>query len=542
MRTSLIGFAIGLGLAALLVPVLAAAVPPLADYPNHLSRLWLLGGGAAVPPVSGMYRITWDTLTNIGIDVLAVALTRLFSYDLVGRLFIAAAVLAPPLGGVVLWRVLHGRLHWWQISFGLLAWSMGLLAGFLNFEIGLGLALLAVAADAALSRRGAAAAVAGRVASGGALLLVHAFAFAFYAALLCGIAIGPEFHRLLRRGPLRGICRSVLVIAATLAVPVALLAVVAPSLPGAQTGTNLHTLLLDFRYGLTQLRMYPGSKFTNGFLGVRAYATWLDALTLAALGLPVVVSLASRRLTVHAGMLAVTLGLVACYVVVPAYLAGTYWIDRRFALMAPLTLAAALRPDMPLLAARPLAAALLTVSLVRTSVIGWVWHDRQTDVVSMARALAPVPPGAAILPVEHRSEGFRAAPIGRYTTMNEPSYRHLPTLALPWRRAFVPTLFTARGKQPLLVLPPWDEIAVPEGGWLASVDALVDAAVFARDVERAPYLKLWRQRFDYVLVVNADLPDLDGRFVPPPGVELMKDEGFAQLYRINRASPGDSRE
>ena len=110
-------------LLALLVPVLVAAIPPIDDYPNHLSRIWLLSGGANVPPVSEMYRVTWDTLTNIGIDLLAVLLTRLFNYETVGRLFIAAAVLLPPVGGILLWRSLHGGVHWWQLSFGLLACS-----------------------------------------------------------------------------------------------------------------------------------------------------------------------------------------------------------------------------------------------------------------------------------------------------------------------------------------------------------------------------------------------------------------------------------
>jgi hypothetical protein len=160
--TRFVAFLVALTLAALLVPVLVAQVPPLTDYPNHLARLWLLDGGADVPPVSGMYRITWDTLTNIGIDLLAVGLRPLFSYEVVGRLSVAAAVLLPPVGGVVLWRALHGRFHWWQLSFGLLAWSLGVLTGFLNFEIGLGLALLAAAADPALMRRGAAACALGR--------------------------------------------------------------------------------------------------------------------------------------------------------------------------------------------------------------------------------------------------------------------------------------------------------------------------------------------------------------------------------------------
>jgi hypothetical protein len=63
----------------------------------------------------------------------------------------------------------------------------------------------------------------------------------------------------------------------------------------------------------------------------------------------------------------------------------------------------------------------------------------------------------------------------------------------------------------------------------------LNPAVYIRDVKDALYLKVWRERFDYVLVVNADAPDDDGPFVPPAEMELVRDEGFAQLYHINRS-------
>ena len=47
----------------------------------------------------------------------------------------------------------------------------------------------------------------------------------------------------------------------------------------------------------------------------------------------------------------------------------------------------------------------------------------------------------------------------------------------------------------------------------------------------------WARVYDYVLVVNADVPDQDGVFQPPAGVRLVRDEGFARLYRIDR-QPG----
>ncbi len=524
---------VALALAALLVPVLVAPIPPLLDYPNHLSRIWLLGGGAEMAPVSGMYRVTWDTLTNIGIDLLAVLLTRLFDYETVGRIFVAAAALLVPLGGVLLWKAVHNRVHFWQLSFVLFAWGGGLLSGFLNFEIGLGLAMLAAAFDPALARRGILSLTAVRIFCAALLILVHVFAFAFYAALLCAMCLGPEFGAFTQRKAVSRVARSLIVAAATLAVPAVLILVLGPSLPGGPSGNTLLTVWSDFRAGFAHLRAAPADKLKASFVSIRTYANWLDGLALAMLVLPVLGSLALRRLAVHAGMLLVSLGLLACYVTFPAFLAATDAIDVRFAFMTPLVLLVGLRPDLPSRAAYAAAISLLVVSSLRTGVMAWVWHERQADVAALSRALALVPQGAAILPLEHDAQGATGGPIGRYTTMHAPSYRHLPTLALPWRQAFVPTLFAFRGKQPIMILPPWDTISEPNGGFLAHVQALVDPALFAIALKGAPYLEAWRERFDFALVVNADMPDEDGPIVLPPELELLSDQGFAQLYRIH---------
>ena len=525
--------AILLSIAALLGPVLVADVPPLTDYPNHLARFWLEGGGAAMAPISSMYRLVWDAVTNIGVDLLAVALVPLVGYDVTGRLLVAAAVVLPAVGGVFLWRVLHGRLHWWQLCFALLAWNMGLIMGFLNFEIGLGLAMLAAAADPALARRGAVAATLARAALAGLILLVHVFAFAFYFALLAAQAIGPKFRPLLQREALVRAGKSLLWTAGALALPAIVFLLFAPSLPGRQAGANLATAWSDFRTGFEQFRAFPAAKLGFVLVGVHTYADWLDMLTLAAIELPILASLMSRRLTAHAGMIVVTAGLCVCYFVFPDLLAGTAWVDRRFALMAMFTIVAALRPDMSPRPALIAAVCLLAVTLTRTSVIGWIWRERQADVASVARALDFAPPGAAILPLEH-TPFMRDAPIGRYSALNEPTFRHLAALATPWRRAFTPILFAARGKQPVQVLAPWYEISEPDGGLPASANALASPEIYARAVVFASYLKVWRERFDYALVLNADVPDAYGPFVPPEGMELVKDEGFAQLYRIGR--------
>jgi hypothetical protein len=217
------------------------------------------------------------------------------------------------------------------------------------------------------------------------------------------------------------------------------------------------------------------------------------------------------------------------FVVCPDFANGTGWLDRRFAQMGFILLLVALRPELPVHLAPALAGLMLVMVLGRTAWVGTVWWQRAADVASVTRALAAVPPGALVLPLEHSSDAGKT-PIGRTFIDGFPAYLHLPTLAIPQRQAFVPTLFTARGKQPLAVRPAFQDLSVPEGG-LAPVNALDHLDRFSALRLTTPYLEHWR-RFDYVLVLNADMPDLRGPVTLPRELELLRDEGFAQLYRI----------
>lgn len=529
-RTSLTVAAVALSVAALLLPSLLATVPPLVDYPNHLARLWLLAGGAAEPGLLGYYRVGWDTWTNVGMDLVGSAMAHVLPFEQAGRILVAAGCLFAPLGGVLLWRQAHGGWHWWQLSFPLLAWNMGLVFGFLNFTLGIGLALLFVAAEPALARLHPALRAAVRLAFGCVLLLTHIFSLPLYAALLGGLALGPGFAGMLRPDRRLPLLRELAGIGGVVAAPLVLL-LLAPSRPGAQAGASAGSLAWEFLRGFAAVLHDPLGKLQELFAGVLAYDARVDVLTALVLLAPVAVALLVRRVAVHAGLLVAGLGLAGLFFVFPHSLAGTAYIDLRFALMAPFALAAALRPELPYAAARYAAAALLLATFVRTGTVAWTWSQRQADVDAMARALEPVPRGAAVLPLQHRLARVAEGRAGRYLLNGMPVFSHLPALAVPWAGAFVPTLFAARGKQPLQVLPPWSALSEPEGGMLAGLHVLDDPALLAASLRYDGFLDRWRQ-FDYVLVVNADVPDLGGPFRLPAALQLVRDEGFAVLYRI----------
>ncbi|WP_244408945.1 hypothetical protein [Roseomonas fluvialis] len=233
----------------------------------------------------------------------------------------------------------------------------------------------------------------------------------------------------------------------------------------------------------------------------------------------------------------------------PVYVVGNAASNWRLVALVGLTIVAGCRPASPFPvrpgAAAALAGALLVVGGLRTAGVGAVWWLARADLVAVQAVLARVSPGAAVLPVEQAPDLVRAAAVAPHRVFvgGTPLYWHLATLAVPWRDAFLPTLFTGRGKQPVRPRPPWDALAVPHGP-PPSIHALaLPGEVLRARLAADPklylwrYLAHWREDFGYVLVLNVDQPDQEGPVPPIAGLELVANEGFAQLWRIQPVPP-----
>ncbi len=522
---------LGCCLACLALPILAVPMPMLLDYPNHVARIWLLSGGLDQGPMAAFYELDWAALTNIGIDLLAWGPGRFISAEMQGGIYLWLGAALPVLGAALLHRRIFGGWSWWQLGFGIFAWNLTLLAGFLNFNIGVGLALLAAAAEPWLARRPPWLGFALRLGLGFGLGVMHAFALFLYAAILGGLALGPVARGWFTWPRLRQVLWAV----APAVAAVALLLLLAPALPGAHE--TLGPPRSPWRDSL-DLLADPARKLRNGLAGIQTWRLKPDLAALLVLLVPLGWAASRGWLRWHAGLFVTVAGLALLFLAFPDFAIGTGWLDRRFALMAFILALVALRPALPSRFAPALAAAMVLMVSARTAWVGWVTWQRAGDVAAVERALEPVPAGALVLPLDHAPIAGQV-PLGRVFMDGYPTYYHLAALAVMRRQAFVPTLFTARGKQPLGVRPAWLSLSVPEGP-LASVNALEhpDDLPWLRNT--APYLQQW-QRFDYALVLNADMPDLYGPITLPPAFELLRDEGFAQLFRIRQPAVAERR-
>lgn len=508
-----------------LTPILIFSHPALTDYQNHLARIWIISSGSSQGDVTPFFRTDWLHINNdLGVDAVAHLFRGRLTAEWIGRICLTAAVLLPTAGTIALNARIFGGSSSYLTILPFFAWSLTAVAGFLNFQIGLGLALLFVAIDP-LFKGKPWGPIVGRVLCATILFLDHALALAFYAMLLAGSSFGAEGLKVSVDPVKRRLLRAALA-AATCVIPIILLTIITGTAPGNRELPGLHAgYTWNSPLQLLRAITSPLSTYNIVIDGV------IGLLLVSTIGYAAY----NGKVRLHTGLFAIALFLMLAGMFAPSGTPQGGWTDRRLPIMALLTVLSSMQVTFPGRKRAETIFCVLAFLLIvaRTSWIGWNWQGAEQLSDSVSAVLADVPAGSTILPLQHEPTAaeINAAPRGRFIYRRDPSYRHLPTLAISERGAFVPTLFAQAGVHPVAVNAPWRDIAFPEGGELASVAALRDGHPAPIN---APYVQHWRTRFDYVLVLNADYPDKFGGEILPPELKLQKHTGFAALYRIEK--------
>ena len=505
------------------LPAFLFPIAPLLDYPNHLARLWLIEGGVDIAPINHFYAENWSGIaTNIGIDLVAKMSKGLVPAFVLGQILVALSILLPPLGAVALNTSEFGGTDPWQILFFYFAFALTMLAGFLNFQIGLGTALLCASLDSTLRARGLSLLYGMRLTFGFVIMVIHPFALLFYSALLAGIEFGAELPKLELKSMLARVLSAVPPVLVCL-IPIAFLLLWTGGIPAS--GNSGKTI---FNTPLEAVAVLDTPLFS--------YNLNIDALF--GLSIILMIFFAARRspVRVHAGLLGAAALLAVMALFAPRTTAQSGWLDVRLPLMAFLAALAATRVGFgkTYRAAMAFSSIALTLVILRTAWIVWNWSAGAAMIESMRVVLASVPAGAKVLPVQHFmiNAEFLSPSRGKVLYLDNEIYRHFPALMVPWRQAFYPTLFSVPGAHPIKILSRWRDMSDFRGSVPPSVNALGNPGL-------APsYMSHWQSRFDYVLVLNADQPDRYGRFIPPTNLSLVADSGFAELFRVRH---GDSR-
>lgn len=411
-----------------ILPFIVTQTPALGDYPNHLARIFILTHIHPGSVLARYYQPHWRLIPDLGMDALGMALGRILPIYAAGQAILVIAVLLLAAGLVALSAAAFGRPRPFCLLGFFFIFSAPMQAGFINFVLGCGLALLGAAGWIVLRRRSLVTASAFAVPMALAIYLTHLFAFGAYGLIVAGAEL-----RQISLAPRRwdAVLRTVAAGIAQAAVPVWLLLRTIPSAP--------HVRL---QYGSFAERL-----ITAPFVPVRAGAgDALDIATVLVLLAIVAFGLASRRLVLSPQLLPSLCLLLAACVAVPSKWMGAEGLEMRFPLVFALAFVAA--ADLHLRGERELALVFAVPALLfclRTAIIVRNFLSDARFVAALDDALRPVPVGARLAAVVLKPESGRSRPI----------WHHAICYQVIQKDAFVPTLFINPSQQPLAFNPPY---------------------------------------------------------------------------------------
>ena len=91
-----------------LLPTLLVEIPAMADYPNHLARMYLLANPAANP----YYVVSSALHPNLAMDLIVPQLARFMSVESAGRSFVLLSQLLVVSGAIALEFAVKAATNW----------------------------------------------------------------------------------------------------------------------------------------------------------------------------------------------------------------------------------------------------------------------------------------------------------------------------------------------------------------------------------------------------------------------------------------------
>ncbi len=487
-----------------LVPVLVTPIPAMVDYVNHLARMYLLAADGT-PAASRFYSVRWSLTPDLAMDLVVPQLAHWVGVETAARLFLLTGQVLVVTGAVSIELAVKRRF---EISgfMALLTLSCAPFAwGFLNFEFALGLALWGIACWLALRGRPWALRFGVHATVVALLFVSHLFALGLY-----GFTLG--VHEAWAAWRNRAAPRDMLATIATLAAPAVALGGLMTTFGGSvgQAGNSWHLWLKPLLF----------------FAVLNGYSLTLSALETLALGILAHALWQRQALRFVASGGWMTIALILLYFAVPAVLRDTALVDIRVVAAAFLIVPAFISVSFPTanwrLGAASAAAALILVSVGLTA---QVWTSYQADYRAMIASFSRLDRGAHVL--VGRSGPQESDPP--FEDLTQYPMFHAPTLAAHYAEAFVPTLFTTKGKQPLEIRGGSDAALSFSCGGPVLTELLRAVAEGKAPAGTPGFTANWPSDFDYLYVVGAAEPN-----PVPARLELVETHRRFTLYRIRK--------
>jgi hypothetical protein len=485
-----------------LCPGLLISFPAMVDYPNHLARMFILSRDGT-PAENPFYQVNWAVYPNLAMDLIVPRLARVMSVEAATRSFYVFSQILIVSGALAIEYAVKGRFHVAGIVAVMFLYSLPFAWGFVNFEFGMGVALWGIAIALIAQEQRRAVRLAAHSAFVALLFVAHFFALGIY-----GVTIG--IHELWRawsrRAPLTETFARMTILALPALAVVALMIFSGGSIGGS--GTKWF-----FEYKPLWL-----------FHIMNGYNLPLSTLSvLILLGLVYILAKRGALRIERAGIWLAT-GFAILYVLMPSKLLDTSFVDLRVVVAAALILPAFVSVSFP----NPrwkLGVAFCVVFIVSANValVFLVWNSYRAEYQAMIESFTKIQKGSLVL-IGHSGEADDP-PLGN---LDEYPIYHAPVLAVAYADAFVPTFFTAPGKQPVVVRSAYQHLALPYGG-PAPIGILKAIAEKKIPADTPVFVRNWFRDFDFLYVVGPHVPNA----MPNLLDEVYAGSRFV-LYRIRK--------
>ena len=499
----------------LVAPLALVDVPPLLDYPNHLARAYVLAYGQADGHLSQMYASHWTIIPNLAIDLILPPLLLIMPVHAAGRILLAVALVLPVAGTVLYSRAVFAQRSYWPLAACLVACNGLFLLGFINFQLGIGLALTCAAIWRRLREMRPMAAMALGIASAVVLFFSHLMGLLFFFILL----LSHEIERVgiaHRKGDLLGGSFR----RAAWSIPIFLI----PSILYASSAFSDKAFDVSWETG--------SDKLIRSAMSVVNYNFQLDVITACLIVLILLTLTMLRLVVVPLGSVIVLVAIGVLFMVSPFNFKGTGYIDARFAVMFGFLLFGTILPlPLPKKSSFLIGFIILALYGVRTAQTAAVWNDHNRDLDQLRKAMSVIAAGSRVLlSAVSTEEAGPARPEflqRQYLSDGSRLDAHTGALLLIERHAFWPFLFANPEQQPVALRPPYSEIAKRTVG-IPDITLLSASVPKLGDVERFPLVGQWPCCYDYVLLIEAgSRPDFHH-----DNLKLLYQSNYASVFRI----------
>jgi hypothetical protein len=465
---------VGLLFAASVVPVLSVEIPAMIDYVNHLARMHLLVDAAAGRP-NPAYEINWRLYPNLAVDIIVPVVARFVSVETAARLFLIASQTLVVSGAIALELKVRGRHQLSGFAALIALYSLPFLWGLANWEFGCGVALWAIVFWIHFRGGPWLFWIGLHTCFFIMLFFAHLFALGIY-----GLTIGCY-----EASQIRGYRQ-----AARTFVVMAFPAVAA-------------YLFLVWSGGAPEQPVFTwwfGLKLIWPLLVMNCYNLPLSiALGVSIAGLLVFLGY-NRILGLTRPAVFIGSGFLVVYLLMPARLFGSAYADVRLIPAIMLILPAFLTVHWPSAAVRSVAALVaVSIILINAATVASIWSAYRSDYADIITSFRLLRANSTILVARSDVEAGG---------INAPMF-YAPTLAVHYATAFVPSLYTLSGQQPVRKSASKSAFEIEDAlDYLPTTIWQLNNASAGGVVPN--HIRRWRTDYDYLYIVGdqtANIPD-----------------------------------